>query len=442
MKISKAEPGAWLIVALLFAFMLINFVDKAVIGLAGVPIMQEMNLTPGQFGLIGSSFFFLFSISSIATGFLVNRVQTRWALLAMGLIWALTQFPMVGSVGFATMIACRIALGAGEGPAYPVALHSTYKFFPNELRTLPTAVIAQGASIGVMGALPALNYIIINYSWHWAFGMLGIAGLAWTIAWLIFGREGTLDETPAAAAQQTRTRAVPYSKLLLNPTVLAAWCAFFGAYWALSLGISWQTPYLINGLGFTQHEAGYLAALPWGLSVFTVIAAGWLSQRLLLNGASSRLARGVLGGGCVALGGISLIIMPQLPGAGLKVAMAVVSTSLPGVIYVVCHAVVSEITPVAQRGAMLAIGNAVGTSAGLLAPYIMGNIIEHAATPLDGFSRGCVICGIIMAITGTIGMMFMRPERDRGGLDEARLFAPDVPAAGEPARDVAPTPAA
>ena len=44
MKISKAEPGAWLIVALLFAFMLINFVDKAVIGLAGVPIMQEMNL--------------------------------------------------------------------------------------------------------------------------------------------------------------------------------------------------------------------------------------------------------------------------------------------------------------------------------------------------------------------------------------------------------------
>src|SRR4029079_683291 len=95
----------------------------------------------------------------------------------------------------------------------------------------------------------------------------------------------------------------------------------------------------------------------------------------------------------------------------------------PGVIYVVCHAVVSEIAPVAQRGAMLAIGNAVGTSAGLLAPYIMGNIIEHAATPLDGFSRGFVICGIIMAITGTIGMMFMRPERDRRGLDEALVCA-------------------
>jgi MFS transporter, ACS family, D-galactonate transporter len=48
---------------------------------------------------------------------------------------------MIGSVGFETLVACRIALGAGEGPATPVALYSAYKWFPNELRTLPTAVI-------------------------------------------------------------------------------------------------------------------------------------------------------------------------------------------------------------------------------------------------------------------------------------------------------------
>ena len=150
--VTKTHPmgtrkGAWLIVALLFLFMLINFADKAVIGIAAVPIMQELQLSPRQFGLIGSSFYLLFSVSAIVTGFIVNRVQTRWALLTMGLVWALTQFPMLGTVGFATLVACRVALGAGEGPAYPVALHSTYKWFPNELRTLPTAIIAQGAGM-------------------------------------------------------------------------------------------------------------------------------------------------------------------------------------------------------------------------------------------------------------------------------------------------------
>ena len=52
--------GAWLVVALLFLFMLINFADKAVIGIAAVPIMQGLQLSPRQFGLIGSSFYLLF----------------------------------------------------------------------------------------------------------------------------------------------------------------------------------------------------------------------------------------------------------------------------------------------------------------------------------------------------------------------------------------------
>ena len=43
------------------------------------------------------------------------------------------------------------------------------------------------------------NWIIVTYSWHWAFGALGVAGLAWAVLWMIFGREGTLVQ-PAHAA--------------------------------------------------------------------------------------------------------------------------------------------------------------------------------------------------------------------------------------------------
>jgi MFS transporter, ACS family, D-galactonate transporter len=416
----RTPKGSWLIVALLFLFMLINFVDKAVVGLAAVPMMKELNLSPSQFGLVGSSFFLLFSLSAVVTGFVVNRVQTRWVLLVMSLAWALTQFPMVGTVGFATVLACRIALGAGEGPAYPVALHATYKWFPNELRTLPTAIVSQGAGVGLMVALPVLNWVIINYSWHWAFAALGIVGLAWTGAWLLLGREGPIVGSAAPTATATPDR-VSYARLLCSPTVLSSWCAFFGAYWGLSLAISWQAAFLIKGLGFAQGSVGLLSALPPGVSVVVVIAAGWYSQHLLARGVSSRMARGVFGGACVGLGGIALLIMPQMPTIPLKIAMTTIGISLPSVIYVFSHAVVSEVTPVAQRGALLSIGNAVGTSAGLLAPYIMGSVIETAATPLDGFYTGYVICGIIMLIGGIIGMALMHPER------EAARWAPEIP---------------
>jgi hypothetical protein len=61
---------------------------------------------------------------------------------------------------------------------------------------------------------------------------------------------------------------------------------------------------------------------------------------------------------------------------------------------------------------VLAIGTAVGTSAGLLAPYIMGSVIESAATPLDGFNTGFVICGAIMLVGGIIGAALIHPERE------------------------------
>src|SRR6201746_2936484 len=176
--------GAWKITFLLFLFMLVNFADKTVVGLAGVPIMTEMKLSREQLGLVGSSFFFLFSISAIVVGFIVNRVDTRWVLLALAVVWALTQFPMVGEVSFTTLLICRVILGAGEGPAFSVAAHAIYKWFPDEKRTLPTAILSQGSAFGVTLAVPALNGIIVNHTWHYAFGALGVVGLMWALAWL------------------------------------------------------------------------------------------------------------------------------------------------------------------------------------------------------------------------------------------------------------------
>jgi MFS transporter, ACS family, D-galactonate transporter len=404
---------AWIVVALLFVFMVINFADKAVIGIAAVPIMQELELGPRQFGLLGSSFFLLFAVSSIATGFLVNRLPTRWVLLTMGLIWALTQFPMIGAVGFEALVACRIALGAGEGPTSPVALHSAYKWFPNALRTLPTAVILQGGAIGVMVALPLLNTIIVRWTWHWAFGSLGLAGLVWCALWLVFGREGPLDTESAEAKDTARSSMrVAYAQLLLSPTILACWAAAFGANWALSLALSWQGAYLVKGLGLAQSAIGFLGALPAGGSAIAMLGAGWYSQRLLSRGVSSRMARGVLGGLGVALGGAALMLLPYVPGIPVKIALTTLGVALPSVIYVISNAVVGEITPVAQRGALLAIGTAVASAAGLLAPYIMGSVIETAATPLDGFNTGFFMCGVIMLAGGAIAMAFIDPERE------------------------------
>jgi MFS family permease len=173
--------GAWTIASLLFLYMMVNFADKAVVGLAAMPIMREMGLSPKEYGALGSSFFLLFSISGILVGFLANRRPTRWIILVLAASWAVVQFPMLGAVAFTTLLICRVAFGTGEGPAASVTIHAVYKWFPHEKRTMPTAIQSQGAAIGVIVALPALNWIILRYAWHWAFGTLGFVGLAWVV---------------------------------------------------------------------------------------------------------------------------------------------------------------------------------------------------------------------------------------------------------------------
>lgn len=405
--------GAWTITFLLFLYMLVNFADKIVVGLAGVPIMTDLNLTPKEFGFLGSSFFFLFSISAVIVGFIVNRVETRWVLLGLALIWALVQFPMVGNVGFTTLVVCRIILGAGEGPAFSVAVHALFKWFPDEKRTLPTAIISQGSAFGVILAVPALNWIIVNHSWHWAFFALGVVGLLWVVVWLILGREGPLVDQATEAGAMGEVHRVAYARLLTSPTFIGCCAATFGAYWALSLGLTWFTPFIVKGLGFSQKDAGLISVLPWVFGACIVLLTGWLSQMLVARGASTRAARGVLGAAPLVIGGCVLLLLQFFDDAGWRVGLLVLGTGLCGSIYVVCPAMIGEFTPVTQRGAVLAIYGAIYTLAGIVAPYLMGSVIEEAATPLDGYMTGFKILAAILIASGLLGLLLLWPNTER-----------------------------
>jgi MFS family permease len=136
---------AWITVVLVFLFMLINFADKAVIGLSSVPIMKELGLSHAEFGLLGNSFFIPFSPSGVVVGFLSNRFSTNLIMLVTALVWALAVLPLTGSATFTFLLATRVILGAAEGPAFPIALHAVYKWFNDGRRALPTSIVACGA---------------------------------------------------------------------------------------------------------------------------------------------------------------------------------------------------------------------------------------------------------------------------------------------------------
>lgn len=254
----------------------------------------------------------------------------------------------------------------------------------------------QGSALGVIIAVPTLNWIIVNHSWHWAFGALGIAGLAWVVLWMLFGREGTLVDQPVHVADGMVER----------------------------LGLTWFTSYLVDGLGYSQTAGGNLTILPWIFGMCVVLTGGWLSQRLRKAGVSSRLSRGVLAASTVTLGGCILPFVGSMPTPGLKVAALVVGAAIGSSIYVVTPMIVSELTPQPQRAAMLAITSSIVTLAGVIAPLAMGAIIQNASSPLAGYEQSYVILGGLLLAGGIIGLVFIRPEADRARLAAHSVMLP------------------
>ena len=101
-----------------------------------------------------------------------------------------------------------------------------------------------------------------------------------------------------------------------------------------------------------------------------------------------------------------------------------VGGAIGATIYVVIPMIVSELTPQKQRAAMLAIVNSVMTFAGVIAPLAMGAVVQNAATQAAGYERGYLISGGLLLVGGLIGLLFIRPERDRLELARHALASP------------------
>jgi MFS transporter, ACS family, D-galactonate transporter len=135
----------------------------------------------------------------------------------------------------------------------------------------------------------------------------------------------------------------------------------------------------------------------------------------------------VLGTVPLIAGGLLLLFVPSVSSPAGKIALLVLGTGLTGPIYVVCAPMIAEFTPLAQRGAVIAIFGAIYTLAGIAAPYINGSVIERAATVLEGYQTGFMVCAGMQIAGGVAGLLLMWPALDKARIRRHRIaMAPAI----------------
>lgn len=424
---------AWTIVALLAAFLFINYADKSLLGLAGTHIRADLGITVEQFGILQSAFFWIFALGAIVLGALASKVNLRWYLAALMLVWVATMVPLMGVVGFSTLLVCRLALGFAEGPAYALANHSAQSLFPPEKRALASGVVTAGSSLGPLVMAPVLTWIIVQWTWHTAFGVLAVAGIVWSLLWLAFGgssqpgkADKATDANEAAAGAETNAEAaaapakpktaepahVPYRVLLGTTTVIGVALLNFFSYWSTSLKVAWLPVYLSEGLGYSTIAVGRLVAIPYATAAVFSIVAGLFSNWLYRRGLSRRVSRGYLAGGLVIASGLCMWAFTHVPAGAFQIALITLAFSLNTASIGVGFTALGDLVHGKKRGGIMGGIVAFSSLAGILSPLFIGFTVGSAASAVAGYREGFAAVGIMMVLGAIVATALIRPDRD------------------------------
>ncbi|MDK8433420.1 MULTISPECIES: MFS transporter [unclassified Brevibacterium] len=416
----------WVIVGLLLVFFTLNFADKASIGFSASQIKADLAIGDAEYGLLSSGFFWLFAAGAVGIGALFRWVNLLWGAPVLMLAWVATMIPLTMETSFLVLFLSRMALGFFEGPAHALCQGIVAVRFSPQKRALAGSIVNAGSSLGPLLSAPVLTWVIIRFHWHAAFLVLVIIGLVWVLIWLMTNRgrlqmfNSRLPESERAllAGREENTDAnedirVPFYTYFRLGSFWGLAILSFGGYIITSLKTSWLPVFMHEGLGYSQEATGVLVTIPYACAVVVLISSGAISGWLLTKGFTSKVARSYLTAVLLIFAGVCLITFSGIDHGWPQLVLVVCAFSINSVAFSTAFAGASDFLPAKHRVGFFGCIIAVYSVAGILAPYVVGIIVDRSDTVQHGYSFAFQVAGVAIVICALIGGYLLDPERSR-----------------------------
>ena len=313
MKLIRSQASR-LVLFVICLMYLIFYIDRVNISTAAPLMQKDLGLTATQLGIAFSAFAYPYAFFQIAGGWLGDRVGPRKTLALCAVIVALSTIwtGLVG--GLASLFLARLALGIGEGPAFPTATRALSNWMRPDQRGFSQGITHAFARLGNAATPPLIAALIVALSWRTSFYVLGVASLLWAVIWLWYFRddprshpaitpEEVSDLPPAAAASAQKH--VPWGPLMkrILPVTLTDFC--YG--WILWLYLNWLPSFFLHEYQLDLKKSAMFAAGVFFAGVVGDTVGGIISDRILRRTGDVARARisvivaGFLGSFCFML---------------------------------------------------------------------------------------------------------------------------------------------
>lgn len=407
----------WIMIILLFFLTVISNVDKAIIGFASVQIIDELKVTPTQWGLVGSVFFWLYSVSAILMGALSDKIGAKRVITIIAVIWAIVQFSTYFVYSLPFLLATRLILGAGEGPAYSLAMTSASKWLPKQKLSFGLTLVSIGGPLGVAVSAPVLMYIMQSFGWRSGFIATAVVGVIWVLIWLKFSKEQPeVKDTSAPASitleadedeKETRFIFSLFSKNFL----FIALCGF-ATYWSYTFGLNWLPNYLANVRQISEAQLSVAITVPWILITLSQLFFSFVSDRLYSKTNSIIRSRVFVLGPVMIAGSVCYILGTLVSSDILAVGLLSLGLTFGCITLILGPTLLVNLISKRHQGKIQGWFMAIASLGGIVGPYITGLFVEKSVSAAAGFQYSFFMCAGLLFVFGLTACIGIRPKRN------------------------------
>jgi MFS family permease len=411
----KIPRRRWAIALLLGVGVLVNYFDRVNLSVSRDALEASFGISAVMFGWLSGAYNWTYMLLQLPSGLLLDRFGVRRVGVISTVIWSVASFATAISTGVTGLFGARFLLGIGEAPTFPANAKAIGYWFPNNERSLATAMFDSAAKFSSAIGIPLLGLLLFYFGWRWNFAATGFISLIYFALFCAYYRNPSEDKllteaerefiAQGGAQPEDRARAAKGAPLgyLLRKRKVWGLCLGFASYnYTFYFLLTWLPSYLSTALHVDLLHSALYTSVPWTFATLTDLAVGgWLVDALIQRGWNAvRVRQVVLISGTTFGLGILGAARAHTPTAALfwiSVSISGLSAASP-----VGWSIPSLIAPRESVGTLGGILNLFNQLAGIAAPVVTGYVVQAT----HSFS-GAFIAATAFLVMGIAGYVFL-----------------------------------
>ena len=311
----KIKGLRWWIIGLVCLATVINYIDRAALGIMWPAMKDDLGLTEQDYAWIINIFTITYAAGKFISGKVYDKVGTRIGFILSIFFWSLASVLHFFAKGAASLGIFRGLLGVAEAGNWPGAVKNNSEWFPIKERALAQGIFNAGAGIGSIVAAPTVAELYGVYGWRVTFVIIGVLGFLWIIPWAIINKSKpekhpwltNVEKNHIVLGRHESRQNLEDEKALTVMEILSkkeAWGVisarfFIEPIWWLF--VFWMPIYLYKEFDFNVKEIGYYAWFPYVGAMIGSICGGWYAKKLLENNSLDFARKRTVAIGCAVI---------------------------------------------------------------------------------------------------------------------------------------------